>query len=437
MFNILREREFKSFAEPSFSIYSQRLGDVLDGKIHYTDISDHCSVLDPVELFNICQELIEEVNYQQLENFVLEEFLQANDPKLLIGLDEDDILGGLKKLSLQPTPEGRLIKFDEGEEEEEESRNRRNQSCLDLMSLASARTTKKSGFSTITLALQAKNKEFRLNYKKKNELTKKICLANKSKIKAMEQDLFRETKRMKALMESIHYEISETEELYKSFENNVVVSGTNFYTGVISSEQFLRFLKQVINSSVTTCSQMRLQSTNLQNEIISKSKDYDKNKEISGIISEIDFQKILMEKDKEIKKYNQQSQSVKFVTKLNCKVKYVLNLRKQNLVKLEQDYKKILTKIEEVTKRIKIIEKEMIPIEEEIYTAEQSLRKLQDQIEVETAPATNDYISLKGKLVNLEKERKTLKHKIYLLNVRLTNAIQKSKIHKKRAIKKF
>lgn len=408
--------------------------EILGGQINYTDIVSKCDMLDVLELFEVCDAIDEEHLNICLENFVLEDFLMQNDPKMLIGLTEENILADLKKvITIQETER---IKFD-SDVTKKNPTVARNQDAVSVassnmssMKRSLGQSSSAVGQSMNAVALEIKTKQYHLNYKTKVELTTKACIALKALIRSHEIAACREFKRIEALSEEAKYQLSEVDGTFENFNLKVVKFGCDPDTGFISSEKFVIFGQQFLHSGMTICSKMRLTINNFQQKITSMKLALTSKQDMSVVLTGADFQKLLIRKELESKLFTERLNTLDFIKEFEGKVRYTLNFKRRELIAAEKRLKALGKKVSDVKKKILRTKSEVELINTERDKAIENLERLTELNESTYAPKTVDYIGLKEKLSKLEKELKILRRQNYLLNIRLKNAVQKAKVSK-------
>lgn len=406
---------------------SYLLDHIIEGKMHYSEIVSTCKGLDGVDLLDICNEIDAELLYLFMENSILEDFMKQNDPKMLIGLTEEDVISDLTK-SVLPEETDAKIKFVGTSLE-----NLRKKSVpLDAVSFASSTFSvmKKSMGTSFASARDKKNRDYRLNYKAKVGLARKAAFGLKGRIRDQEKDAYQEFKKIESLKEETKYQLSEVNGTLESFNVNVVTLGCDPVTGIISSERFVKFCKQFLYSGMASCAKLRIQSNNLQQQISYLRHILESKQEKSGVLTDADFKTLLIKKEMANRAFKDQMNGVDFLKDYKGKVGYTLNVIRKDLIGTEAHLKVLEKKVGEVQRKKQVIEQDSIIVKKEREAAEENLRRLEEQVELHSAPKTEEYILLKQNLHGLEKERKALKQSIYLLSIRLKNAINKAKIPK-------
>lgn len=400
------------------------INDILFANVHSYDIIDKCSDFDVIDIFKMLHKVEEEVNYLKLENMVLIDFLEQNDPKMLFGLSDSEIAADVLVSEQTKREEGK-IKFNV---QARVQRMIREVGATSATSMTS--NVKKSAAQSLATIYEARVKDYRLNYKSKVDLTTKLAKKVRHDINHRERNMEQNIKQIFAEMEEIKYSIKEADDCRESFDRNVVILGTDPNTNHISAEKFIIFSKNFYNTGMGLMSNLRINLNCFDQDILTLRNEVSSKSEMGGILRKVDFDLMMIKKLRENKTYEDQMNTVHFLKDYHGKVSYTLSYKRKELIQTETELKKLQTKIEILRKSVESIEKEFEYCEQEVESAQKNLDILQNKFETFTAPQISSYIALKETLHNLEKEKKILKQKMYLLNIRLKNAKQKYKSSK-------
>lgn len=98
---------------------------------------------------------------------------------------------------------------------------------------------------------------------------------------------------------------------------------------------------------------------------------------------------------------------------------------KQAMMNLETEMRTVLNRTDEVTRAIQKLEKEVAAVQMHNTKDYVTLDELRAQLQDYEAPSVSEYIERKEEAHVLEKEEKMLQRKIYILNMKLNNAIRR------------
>lgn len=409
------------FPEETFDFNANaksRLNDILFGNLKADEVVETCEDLDVFDIFKIIHKVNAELRNLSLENLVLENFLEVNDPKLLFGVTDKELANDINQIK----SETGKIKFDSTNDYQQKGSREKERTSNPSLAMSAF---KKSNASQSTFGM--KTKEYRLNYKSKVELADKLSRDVRSKIKNLERDLCLDVRRINSEIEEVRYDIKEANNCLDSFNRNVVFLGRDPNTGVIRAEIFTKFFKSFYNTGLGLMSNFKITSNNIQQEIVSLRKNVFTKKEMGGVLTSVDFDRLMIVKVEETKTSEDQMNTVSFLKAYHGKVSYSLSVKRKELLELEMKLKSLQNKIETLKKSVSSIEKEFEVVEKEMSEASVSLTVLQKQMHAFTAPKIFDYIALKEELSSLDKEKKKLKQNIYLLRIHAKNAHQKYK----------
>lgn len=390
------------------------LNDLLIGNVRAEDVILNCKDRDILEIFKITHEIDSELKYLHLENMVFENFLEANDPKMLLGLTDEEIAAGLIRTSaikVQPS----------------KHKNVSVATAFAARGIQSNITTSFTKKSSVGGDAMKNTKDFRLNYKTKVELADRLAKQKKVNVKQFEVQMCLEAKKIQATLEEVIYELKEVGDCLDCFDRNVVILGRDPDTGHTCAEKFASFCNHFYHTGMGLVAKLRITSNNHNQEIISLRNKVTSKKEMGGLISAADFDLMLIKKLKETKTLETNMNTLDFIKSYHGKVSYTLAVRRKELIELEVEMKKMLDKTEFLRKQIASFEKKFDYVQGEVHDAQENLRTIKKKMNNYKAPKIIDYISLKEKLISLEKEKKKMDRDIYLLKIHLKNAIQKSK----------
>lgn len=133
--------------------------------------TEHLINVDALELFQVTQEISRELAVVKLENHVLTDFLEKNDPRMLVGLR--------RRLSTASASHRRatITSTSVGSGPPSGSNVRRSSSRRSLMTTQSMFTTGSIKKTTV---------DYRLNYKAKTDMAEKACTDVERRIRQLE-----------------------------------------------------------------------------------------------------------------------------------------------------------------------------------------------------------------------------------------------------------
>lgn len=402
------------------------LSDILSAEISPSVMLDMCRGLTVFEISTVLEEVDMELKNVQLENMVLEDILTNNEPKLLMGIGDTDIELYVKERNkAQPVP-----KSDENYEVAKEKPKTGISSNM-ISSFGSSQLHHKNRSFASETTLDGKHRDLKLNFKTKVLLTDKIAKAIATNVRAIERQASLKIKEINGTIEEIKYELSETEDSLTSFNRNVVELGFDRSTGLTHSEKFVKFCRNYLDTGMATCAKMRITSNTIAQEIHTLGVRLISAQELGGILSPMDYEVLLIRKEMQIETLEQKQNASDFARQFIGKTSYVSSSQKKQLVTEENKLKLILHRIEDIKKQVGRCESEFDTIEGEVMTATESLQRLKRKIKHNNdAPSIQDYIDLNIRLGNLQKERKSIKQKVYLLNIHMKNSKHNSNIRK-------
>uniref|UniRef100_A0A1A9ZZF0 Cilia- and flagella-associated protein 263 n=1 Tax=Glossina pallidipes TaxID=7398 RepID=A0A1A9ZZF0_GLOPL len=412
-----RERKLQQSAETSIAleafINSLRLDTFF--QLSGEEQDERLASIDAVELFTALRDVNRELAMARLENHFLIDFLEKNDPKLLIGLQQR------KSRQMSQAFTGRAQKDTTG------------------LSIASSggRTrgslTKSVTMSTYTIYNQKKTAmDYKLNFRAKADMAEKTANEVEKRVHDIERAAAKEIKILRGHMEEIHYMYEETRETTKIFQLHFMRDDKDLaFLNTATEKQLERKIRKFVNNWLKNArallSTMRLRITalhehcqQLRNELLTKA-------DLSGILTSVDFEKLMIKRTELVNALEEKNTHMAGLKGVTGKASLSMSEEKQVMMNIEEESKQLNNKTLDVIKTISKLEKEANQVELENDKDLETLNNLKEQLERYEAPSVHDYIGKKDEVLVLEKEEKMLKRKIYILEMKLDNTQRKCK----------
>ncbi|XP_023295748.2 uncharacterized protein LOC111678587 [Lucilia cuprina] len=381
---------------------------------------------DVLELYQAAQNINREFGMVKLENFFLIDFLEKNDPKLLIGLEQ-------RRATAQTPAQINVLKVG--------GKRTSNVSVGgvgvgggsgSLVGFKAKSVLSKSLMSVLTTGSLKKAHEYKLNFRAKTDMAEKLANEVEKRVQEMEKNASQEIKLLRGHMEEMHFQLIETQETAKNFElhflrdENDLVFLSNA-TDKQLERKFRKFVNNWIKNARALLATMRLKITALQehcqqlrNELLTKA-------DLSGILTAIDFEKLIIKRTELLNALEEKNSHMAGLKGVTGKASLSMAEEKQIMMNIEEESKQLNNKTLEVVKTIAKLEKEAEIVEAENQKDVATLENLRLQLERYEAPSINEYVQKKEEVLALEKEEKMLRRKIYILNMKLDNTQKKCK----------
>lgn len=390
----------------------------------YTD--NALEELNNAQLFKILEEAKKEVTNFQLENFLLEDFLNKNDPKLLIGVTN----------ALQFSHKTARIHFagvntgsrDRNEEPYFRARSTDRGSFSGMMGddSSSMKTTtsfsRRAGTSVRTIESPRNTVEFRINYSMKIELAEKLCDEINEKLVAIEAKTLSEMKDLTASIQEWAMSNAEAIQSKDAFQKFTAAHLLDQINSRIPAEKFIRYINDWLKNGMALVGKIRLRLTALKQQYHSQKIILSKKADLSVILRPIDFEQLQIERSDFKKEIDEKNNHLMALKKVTGRAALVLNQNQKKLKLTESHYRKLVSEALAIEEHIARLEKEGTLVQNDLISCEESIEKLQTDIDDYVAPSTLDYVNKKHELLCLEKEMKFFKRQIYILNIKLSNA---------------
>lgn len=419
MFSVLRKLPNEKTAK-----FDYILNDILSTEIALSDVVHLCSKLSVIETLTLLEEINQELQFASLECLILEDYLNNNDPKLLVGLTKQVE----QDLKLKDEADAEWKKTNVKLSIESTNKLRKNTLANQKSFINRAKSNASLG---TTGTRDYKAKEYSLNYKTRCELSTKLAKSLAQQIKELERKGCRNLRDLHVTIEEKKFEISEAHEALKSFDKNVVNLGYDPTTRLISSEKFLKFCKIYLHNGMGICAKIRITANNTSHEIHALTIKLVAAEEIHAVITTTDFKLLDIRKENQINDYEEKSESADHSRMLAGKLAIEVSAQKKLLMAADKDYKGLLHKVEEAKRRLTRKEDELLLIRNEVENATTNLERLKKLNSTSEAPSIQQYIDLSRVLTNLAREKKMLNQKIHIYKIHLANAKHKYNSKKK------
>ncbi|XP_017021762.1 cilia- and flagella-associated protein 263 [Drosophila kikkawai] len=364
--------------------------------------------LDALEMLRTIELVHNDVATLRLENHIMVEFLEKNDPKLLMGLRQRRT-SILKRLQ---TKRGSVA----GSHSSRHSSSKRSISLSMRGSLGGGE--KRRGM------------EFKLNYKAKAEMAEKRAAEVEKRVTDIERNALREVKQLRAKIEELRFRSEETIETENNFMLHFLRDEQDvaFLEGATERQierKLRKFTTNWFKNARALLGTMKLTIVSLQETCQQHRADLITKSDLSGILTAVDFEKLMIKRTELVNQLEEKNIHMAGLKGVTGKTSLAMTEEKQAMMNLETEMRTVLNKTEEVTRAIQKLEKEVAAVQNHNAKDYVTLDELRAQLQEYEAPSVGEYIERKEEAHMLEKEEKMLQRKIYILNMKLNNAIRR------------
>ncbi|XP_020800751.1 uncharacterized protein LOC110178089 [Drosophila serrata] len=372
--------------------------------------------LDALDMLRTIEQVHNDVATLRLENHIMVEFLEKNDPKLLLGLRQRRT-SILKRL--QNTKRGSVA----GSRGSRQSSSKRSIS-MSVNRLASV--TASAGVGTE----KRRGPDYKLNYKAKAEMAEKRAAEVEKRVTDIERNALREVKQLRAKIEELHYRSEETIETENNFMLHFLRDEQDvaFLEGATERQierKLRKFTTNWFKNARALMGTMKLTIVSLQETCQQHRADLITKSDLSGILTAVDFEKLMIKRTELVNQLEEKNIHMAGLKGVTGKTSLAMTEEKQAMMNLETEMRTVLNRTEEVTRAIQKLEKEVAAVQNHNAKDNVTLDELRAQLQEYEAPSVGEYIERKEEAHVLEKEEKMLQRKIYILNMKLNNAIRR------------
>ncbi|XP_058977097.1 coiled-coil domain-containing protein 113-like [Musca domestica] len=370
--------------------------------------------IDALELFQALQDINRDLAMARLENLYLTDFLEKNDPKLLIGLQQR-----------RATAQNMNLARAKGDAT--------TQSVSSSMGTRPRASMSRSHLTTTTGSSQKKTAfDYKLNFRAKADMAEKTANEVEKRVKDIESKASREIKILRGHMEEMHFMCEETRETIKNFQLHFMRDEQDLeFLSTATEKQLERKIRKFVNNWIKNArallATMRLKITALQENCQHLRSELLTKADLSGILTAIDFEKLMIKRSELLNSLDEKNMHMAGLKAVTGKASLSMTEDKQIMMNIEAESKQLNQKTIDVIRAIDKLEKEANMVERENQKDLEALSNLRQQLERYEAPSVRQYIEKKNELMALEKEEKMLRRKIYILNMKLENTQKKCK----------
>lgn len=393
---------------------------------------DH--TLNISKLLEIIEKTKKEMAYKNLENQMIERYLQKNDPKFLIGITTTDsnqptIKRKPKINFIDPVPltKRNTMSFDNYSLRRSQNNDGTSlsQSSCTRLSYSQSRTSSLRTFDSIL-------PQYCINYAIKVEITEKECNAIEITQKQYENKMKKKLTQLSANVKEIQITNKEIQNTIDDFNNFVLIRGVDKLTQKIPLEQFIKFTDKMIKNGNTLIEKMRLKTSTLRQNCCHQKSALAIKSELSGILRPVDFDQLLIEKRSFTQTIEEKNAHFIGMKKVAGNVSQSLTAKRKSLNKSLNQLNELTKKQEKIYQDCYRFKIEGNNAKNEINVWEGKIKYLQNLIDTYRAPTAFDYMNEKIKLQAMQKERKSMERKRNIALIKLSNV--KTQLRKKKEL---
>lgn len=383
------------------------------------NFSQHFQNLNTLKCFKIVNNLKREIEKTNMENLWIENYFREHAPHVLNNINR---LAEGSNVSIKPSK-----LFQNSSQfitELSLSRASRESRAFSKRRLTNIRSTI-TGSSTKTVSLAHKN--LPVSYFIKSEFCDKT--ANK-----MSTETNKITKKSAQTKEHLISEIQElalcNEEYLntiKEFEIFVIERGYDPITKRTNAEIFIKFLLELVHTGNIQIELNRLKKTTMQSNCNRNKKMLKMREEISGCLRPVDFKLMTVEK-KSLKKKDEEKQNhYAGLKNASSDSAIAMTFQQKNLLKITQEYNKLLVNTIHSEKNIITLEKQLIKEQEDVFKVQHLNSILAKKVMNHKAPTIMEYITKLNTLEELKRQLKFTNRKANIAVIEHENVKKKFK----------
>ncbi|XP_018796837.1 PREDICTED: girdin [Bactrocera latifrons] len=381
---------------------------------------------DALDMFTAVQEINRELAIVKLENHFLIDFLERNDPKMLIGLKTRRITASAQRRTTTTSSVGSARLSNATPRRSISSRPSETVSMYNTSQSNYTGASKKGG----PAGMHSGQMEYRLNYKSKCEMAEKATTEVEKRVNEIESKAMQAIKLLNARIEELQFRYDETDETMKNFQLHFLKDEKDIaFLETAGEKQIERKFKKFVNNWLKNArallSTMRLRITALHENCQQLRSDLITKSDLSGILSAVDFEQLMIKRNELLNSLDEKNAHMAGLKSVTGKASLAMSEEKQIMMNIEEESKSIANKTVDVIKNVSQLEREAKAVEEENKKELKILQSLKEQLERYQAPSVNQYVEKKDELLMLEKEEKMLQRKIYILNMKLNNVYKR------------
>lgn len=354
--------------------------------------------MNNLQLFEIVKNLKREVERMKMENLWIENFFQEHAPHVL-----NNIIRLAERSNVCIKPSKLLQNSSQFITELSLSRASRESRAFSKRRVTNIRSTM-TGSSSKTVSLA--HKDVPISCVIKIDFCDKITNKMSTETEKMIKKSARTMEHLKAEAQELKLCSLEYLNTMKEFETFVIERGYDPITKRINAEVFTKFLHELVRSGNILMESNRLKKTTMISECNRKKKMLRMREEFSGCLRPVDFKLMTIEK-KSFQKYDEEKQNhYAGLKSASSEAAIAMTVQKKKLLKVTQEYNKLLVSTTHCEKIIKTLKKQLIVEHGDVVKVQNINSVLAKKVFNFEAPTIVDYITKLNILVELERQLK-------------------------------
>lgn len=351
--------------------------------------------MDAAELFKLNEQLKVDMEYTQLENGMIERYLDKNDPELLLGVTQ---------LMLKPRQPTRIhfaessITMNVNTEAIVTSQRSKRADNMDTMSMVTQSNVSQSFRSNNSLGLN----NSRVNYTMRSELCDQDTLRFSLTLDRIRSSTREELRLIVAKVEELKITKEEAIETLNEFRTFVLASQEQGHAMKVPLERYLKFIDKWMRNGAALVEKMRLRNDHLKQQINQMQKALAIKAELSGILRPIDFEQLEVDKHDFLETIEKQVDHFVGLKKANGDVALTLSTHRKHLEKSQFLYDVILTKITRMGKETGRLDRLAQQLDGDIQDWRNRIESIQQRFSQTVMPSTDEYMEKKKMLRSLD-----------------------------------
>ncbi|KAL3288095.1 hypothetical protein HHI36_002545 [Cryptolaemus montrouzieri] len=352
--------------------------------------------LNDEDLAKTVSDLQTEVRHLTTENNMFERYLTINEPQLLEGMTQT-IEHAIKMQGAEPVRRATLA------------------DNYSLKSVSSAARFESSVLGTSSIM----EKGPRINLTQKSDMIMKETEELQKSLNKFYKESHKRKCLLKAQLEELGLELSELTETSNIFEQSVVIEGVDPLTQRIPAEKFIRFMQEWLKTSAATIQKYRLRQSTLSSHLKKLKETLKQKKELGESLHAVDFEKLQIENNHFIKEIDLRTTQLIDLKRMNGGANLILTNQKKFLMKQIVEMQQIQRDIDETRNKTEELERETEQAEEQLDKVKAHYESIRQMIEEYKVPDVMDYVKVKGKVYDLQKNIKIWSRRSHLQDVKI------------------
>ncbi|KAJ3221348.1 hypothetical protein HK099_003574 [Clydaea vesicula] len=271
--------------------------------------------------------------------------------------------------------------------------------------------------------LKEDKKDILLTLEQKSEIATRELEELRDEIEKQKDEWGKVLDNLKAEMEEVDIRVSEVKKAQFEFRRDIVQQAINQRTGKVVAERVLRYFEDKIRAKDTIIEKVRLKNATLKVQKNKLHLQLKQKEEMGEVLHAIDFDQLQIENKQYMAKIEERNNELLKLKKSAGNTVQILNVYKQKLLNLTLES---INLKKEIKTRIELLKKLKIDGELVMLEKEKSLNinlKTKSEIGEYRVPLVLDYVELKYKQLDLQKNLKSWERKVEISKMQ-TNRVK-------------